>query len=264
MVSFLKKIVITLCTILIFSCQADDKNTVKIGAISGPESDLLQSAKKYAKEKYNLNIKIIEFSDYLQPNAALDDGSIDANMFQHKPYLDQQNKDKNYNLVSIGKTFVYPMGVYSNKYKDLNNLPNGAKVGIPNDTSNEGRALLLLEKAKLIKLNKKAGLYATPHNIIENPKKLKFIELDASQLARSLPDLAIATINTNYAVAAKLNPKEQSIFSENKDSPYANIIVAREDRKNDLKIKQLVKSIQSDAVLKTANILFNNQAIKAW
>lgn len=264
MKNFIKKILLTASVILLTACQAEDKNTLKIGAISGPETELLENAQEYAKNKFNLNIKIIEFTDYLQPNAALNDGSLDANMFQHQPFLDQQIKDKHYDLISIGKTFVYPMGIYSDKLKKLQDLPKGSLVAIPNDTSNEGRALLLLEKAKLIKLNKKAGLFATPKDIIDNPKQLSFTELDASQLTRSLPDVTIAAINTNYAVAAGFSPVKDALFLEDKNSPYANIIVIRKDSVNDPRMKQLVESLQSDTVRDAAKRIFNNQAIPAW
>ena len=249
---------------LLSACQSDDKNTLKVGTIAGPESELMETAKQVAKNDYGLNIKIIEFTDYLQPNAALNDGSIDANMIQHQPYLDQQIKDKHYQLVAVGKTFVFPMGIYSNKTKHIDALKNGSLVAIPNDPSNEGRALLLLEKANLIKLNKKAGLYATPQDIIENPKKLKFKELDASQVSRSLPDVDIAVINTNFAIPAGLIPSKDAVFLEDKHSLYANIIVIRQDEINDPRIKQLVAAIQSDTVLKEAQKLFKDQAIKAW
>lgn len=264
MKNLIKKIFLGLGIILLTACQAEDKNTLKIGAISGPETELLENAQEYAKNKFNLNIKIIEFTDYLQPNAALNDGSLEANMFQHQPFLDQQIKDKHYDLVSIGKTFVYPMGIYSDKLKKLQDLPKGSLVAIPNDTSNEGRALLLLEKAKLIKLNKKAGLFATPKDIIDNPKQLSFTELDASQLTRSLPDVTIAAINTNYAVAAGLSPVKDALFLEDKNSPYANIIVIRKDSVSDPRMKQLVESLQSDTVRDAAKRIFNNQAIPAW
>ncbi len=264
MQNFIKKILLGLSIILLTACQAEDKNTLKVGVISGPETELLKSAQEYAKNKFNLTIKIIEFTDYLQPNAALNDGSIDANMFQHQPFLDQQLKDKHYALVAIGKTFVYPMGLYSDKLKKLSGLPNQSLVAIPNDTSNEGRALLLLQKAKLIKLNKDAGLYATPKDIIENPKKLTFTELDASQIPRSLPDVTLAAINTNYAVASGLSPAKDALFLEGKDSPYANIIVIRKNSTDDIRMKQLVEALQSDDVLKTAKQVFNNQAIPAW
>ena len=263
MFHWVKLILLSIC-LLIGACKSQDKNTLKVGTITGPETQLMEVAKAVAKEKYDLNIQVIEFSDYTLPNAALSDGSIDANMFQHQPYLDQQIKDRGYHLIAIGKVFIYPMGIYSAKIKNLSDLPQEAIVAIPNDSSNEGRALLLLEKAGLIQLKKSAGLYATPFDIEKNTKKLKFKELDAAQLPRSLPDVTIAVINTNYAIPAGLSPNKDAIYKESTDSPYANIIVVRESDVNNPRIKQLVASIQSDAVLKTAKEIFNGYAIPAW
>ncbi len=253
-----------LCAFLFSACQSHDKNTLKVGTIAGPETDLMQIAKAAAKKQFGLNIEIVEFTDYLEPNAALSDGSIDANMFQHQPYLDQQIKDRHYDLVAIGKTFIYPMGIYSSKYKSLSAVPVGATVALPNDPSNEGRALMLLQKAKLIKMKKEKGIYAMPEDIIENPKQLKFKELDAAQIARSLPDVDLSIINTNYAIPAGLVPKKDAIFLEGKDSPYANIIVIRKDELKDPRMKQLVAALQSDAVLKATQKIFKGQAIVAW
>ncbi|MHB1946912.1 MAG: MetQ/NlpA family ABC transporter substrate-binding protein [Gammaproteobacteria bacterium] len=265
MLRHIKNVLVILSALILSACgETQDKNTLKIGTISGPETQLMEVAKQVAKDKYGLNIKIVEFTDYVQPNNALSDGSIDANMFQHQPYLDQQMKDRHFSLITVGKTFVYPMGVYSHKIKKLQALPTQAIVAIPNDPSNEGRALLLLQKAGIIKLKKTAGLYATPTDIESNPKQLNFKELDAAQLARSLPDVAIAVINTNYAIPAGLSPTKDAIFHEDHDSPYANIIVVRTDEKNDPRIKQLVASIQSEEVLKAAKEIFNDQAIPAW
>lgn len=252
-------------TLLLISCgNSHDKNTLKVGTISGPETELMQTAKKVAKDKYNLDVEIVEFTDYVQPNASLNDGSIDANMFQHKPYLDQQIKDHQYKLVPAGKTFIYPMGIYSSKIKNLKDIKNGSLVGIPNDPSNEGRALLLLQKAKLITLKKGTSLYATPNDILSNPKQLKFKELDAAQLARSLPDLTIAVINTNYAIPAGLSPTKDAIFREDKSSPYVNLIVIREDETRDPRMQQFVSAFQSPEVIEAAKKIFNDQAIAGW
>jgi len=264
----LKKIITTilvsLSLILLSACDSHDKTILRVGTIAGPESELMQAAQRVAKEKYNLTIQLVEFTDYVEPNTALNDGSIDVNAFQHQPYLDQQIKDKHYALIAVGKTFLYPMGVYSAKIKNLGELPNKAAIAIPNDPSNEGRALLLLQKAGLIQLKKSAGLYATPSDIEKNPKELVFKELDAAQLARSLPDVAIAVINTNYAIPAGLSPTKDAIFLEGKDSPYANLFVIREDEINDPRIKQLVAAFQSDTVRNAAKTIFKDQAIPAW
>lgn len=261
----IKNFLILITTLALTACGGShDKNTFKVGTIAGPETQLMEVAKQVAKDKYGFNFEIVEFTDYVQPNNALMDGSIDANMFQHQPFLDQQIKDRHFKLTTVGKTFVYPMGVYSQKIKKIDALQEHALVAIPNDPSNEGRALLLLQKAGLIKLSESAGLYATPANIQNNPKQLNFKELDAAQLVRSLPDVAIAVINTNYAIPAGLSPTKDAIFHEDRASPYANIIVVREDEQNDPRVKQLVDSIQSDEVLKAAKKIFNDQAIPAW
>lgn len=264
MLSFIKHALIIISALALSACGSEDKNTLKVGTISGPDAQLMETAQQVAKDKYGLNIKIVEFTDYLQPNAALNDGSLDANVFQHQPFLDQQIKDRHYKLMTVGKTFIFPMGIYSTKIKNLNDLQEKALVAIPNDPSNEARALLLLEKAKLIKLSQAAGPYATPGNIISNPKNLQFKELDAAQIARSLPDVAIAIINTNYAIPAGLYPMKDAIFHEGEDSRYANIIVIRADEANDPRIKQLVSAIQSDEVINAAKKIFNDQAIPAW
>ncbi|EKD54138.1 MAG: D-methionine ABC transporter, periplasmic D-methionine-binding protein [uncultured bacterium] len=257
-------IIIAICVFLLTACGAGDKNVLKVGTISGPETELMEVAKNVAQEKYGLTIKIVEFTDYIQPNAALNDGSLDANMFQHQPYLDQQIKDRHYNLIALGKTFVYPMGIYSARLKQLNDLPANAVIAIPNDPSNEGRALLLLQKANLIQLNPKAGLFATPADIESNPKHLVFKELDAAEIARSLPDVAAAVINTNYAIPAGLSPTKDALFHEGPDSPYANIIVIRKDEQNDPRMKPFLAAFQSEEVLKAAKKIFNDQAIPAW
>lgn len=264
MFSSVKKFFLFACIVVLSSaCQSRDANILKVGTISGPETELMQVAQQVAKE-HGTQIEIIEFTDYIQPNAALNDGSIDANMFQHQPYLDKQIHDKQYQLVSVGKTFVYPMGIYSQKIQAPSQIHSGALIAIPNDPSNEGRALLLLQKAGWIQLKKDAGLYATPLDIAANPHQLKFKELDAAQLARSLPDVDAAVINTNYAIPAGLSPTHDAIFHEKNDSPYANIIVTRQDKVNDPRIKELVAALQSDTVLKAAQRIFAGQAIPAW
>jgi D-methionine transport system substrate-binding protein len=265
MSNFFKKILWLAGTVLLTACGSHEaKNEFKVGTISGPDSQLMEIAKQVAKDKYGLNIKIIEFTDYVEPNTALNDGSIDANMFQHQPYLNKQIQDRHYKLVAVGKTFVFPMGIYSKKIKTLADVPQGALVAIPNDPSNEGRALLLLQKANLITLQDPSDLYATPANIKDNPKGLKFKELDAAQLARSLADVALAVINSNYAIPAGLSPAQDAIAREDSNSPYANIIVVRVEEANDPRIKQLVDAIQSPQVLKAADNIFKGQAIPAW
>lgn len=248
------------------ACQenAEANNTIKVGVIAGPETDLMEVAKQVAAKKYGLHVKIVQFSDYTLPNVALNDGSLDANMFQHKPYLDEVIQNQHFALTPIGKTFVYPMGIYSQKIKKLSQLPNDASVAVPNDPSNEARALLLLAKANLITLKPNVGVTATPLDIVNNPKHLKIKEIDAAQIARDLPDVTIAAINTNYAVPAGLYPSRDALFSEGADSPYANLVVVRTEEANSPKLHELVDALHSPEVLAAAKQLFKGQAIPAW
>ncbi len=264
----MKKILFLLlitCSVVMFACSRQPSaHVLRVGTIDGPETQLMEVAAKVAQEKYHLQIQIVPFSDYIQPNAALNDGSIDANLFQHQPWLESQIRDRHYKLMAIGKTFIYPMGVYPGKSHMLTNLPDGTTVAIPNDPSNEGRALLLLQQAGLLKLRAHAGLYATPADVASNPDQLKFIALDAAQLTRSLPDVGLAVINTNYAVAAGLYPDKDALFRENAHSPYANIIVIRENEAHDPRMQQLVDACHAPAVVAAAQKLFAGQAVPAW
>lgn len=265
-IRFLKFLLLFCGTIgLITGChsQAQADNTIKVGTISGPETQLMEVAKDVAFKKYGLVIKIIEFTDYTMPNNALIDGSIDANAFQHQPYLDQFLQKTHAHLTAIGKTFIYPMGIYSQKIKNLDQIKIGAIVAIPNDPSNEARALLLLSKTKLISLKNNSAT-ATPLDVIANPKNIQLKELDAAQLPRVLPDVTLAAIPSNYAVLAELHPTKDAIVIENQDSIYANLIVVRANDVNNLKLKQLVKAYQSPEVLQAAKELFNGDAIPAW
>ncbi len=261
-------------TLIIGGCNHQDAaNEIKVGTISGPETQLMETAKDIAFKKYGLDIDIVEFSDYNMPNTALNDGSIDANMFQHQPYLEQVIKDKHYNLVAVAKTFIYPMGIYSTKLKSVDDIKVKDVVAVLNDPSNEARALLLLQKAGLITLKAGAGANATPLDISNNPKQLQIKEIDAAQLPRVLPDVALAVINTNYAIPAGLIPRsapgvaptsKNALVVEGTDSLYANLVVVRADKKSDPHINQLVAALHSSEVLQSAQQLFNGQAIPAW
>lgn len=257
----IRLIKVFLLSLLLSGCK-QDTNTLKVGTIAGPETTLVEVARDVAKTKYNLNITIKTFSDYVIPNIALNDGSIDANVFQHQPYLDATIKSRGYKLSPIGKTFIYPMAIYSNKIQALSNLKENAIVAIPNDPSNEARALLLLEKAGLITLNKTFD--ATILDITNNPKHLKFQTLTAPQLPRALTDVDIAVINANYAVVNNLSPQKDGLFVEDKNSPYANIIVVQEKNKTNPKLQLLVKALNSPEVLAKAKLLFKGQAIPAF
>ena len=226
--------------------QAQDK-VIKIGVTAGPHAQLMDQVKKVA-ERDGLKLQVVEFSDYVQPNAALVSGDLDANSYQHKPYLDAQIKDRGYKLVSVAPTVNFPIGLYSKKVKRLEDLKSGAKFGIPNDPTNGGRVLLLLQDKGLIKLKPNVGLKATPLDVVENPKKLRFVELDAAQLARSLDDLDASAINTNFAIAAGMSPKKDAITLERADNPYVNIIVVREADKAQPWVAKLVKAYHSDEI----------------
>ncbi|GLU32883.1 MetQ/NlpA family ABC transporter substrate-binding protein [Trinickia caryophylli] len=248
------------------AARAEDK-PIKVGVISGPDSQTWAVVKKVAKEKEGLDVKIVEFSDYVQPNAALDAGDLDANAFQHKPYLDSQIKQRGYKLVSVGLTYISPLGIYSKKLKSLKDLPQGAKVSLPNDPSNENRALLLLQAQGVIKLKAGAGTNgnsATPLDIESNPKKIKLIELDAAQLPRSLSDVDAAAINTNYALSAGLQPARDAIAREDVHSPYANLIAVRAQDKDKPWVKKLVAAYQSEQVRQFINTEFKGAVVPSF
>ncbi|MGO4999227.1 methionine ABC transporter substrate-binding lipoprotein MetQ [Oceanisphaera sp. W20_SRM_FM3] len=237
---------------------------LRIGVIAGAEEQVAEVAAKVAKEKYNLDVELVSFSDYVTPNVALSDGSLDLNAFQHQPYLDKQIADRGYELVQVGKTFVYPIAAYSKVIKSLDELEEGAKIAVPNDPTNLGRSLLLLEQQGLIEVDDAAGLEATPLNITANPKNLNIIELEAPQLPRSLDDVAFAIINTTYASQLDLLPERDGLFVEDKDSPYTNLIVARKDNQEDARVQTFVKAYQSDEVYEAAKELFKGGVVKGW
>jgi D-methionine transport system substrate-binding protein len=266
---FIKKLrqifLLSFMTCALIAChKTTDPNALKVGTIAGPETELMMVAQQVAEKKAGLKIVIVPFTDYAIPNAALADGSIDANMFQHEAYLKEAITKRQYKIVAVAKTFIYPMGIYSAKIKNLAQLPEGAKLAIPNDTTNEGRALLLLQSAKLLTLKNGKSTSATPADIISNPKNLKFKEIDASQLPRTLADVDSAVINTNYAMMAGLLPSKDALFVEKASSPYANLLVVRQSSEHDKRIKQLVSALHSAEVVEKAKELFKDQAIAAW
>lgn len=241
---------------------AQDK-PLKIGVTAGPHAQIFEQVKKVA-EKDGLKIQVIEFSDYVQPNAALAAGDLDANAYQHKPYLDAQVKDRGYKIVSVGYTVNFPMGLYSKKVKGLNELKEGARFGLPNDPTNGGRALLLLQDKGLIKLKEGAGLKATPLDVVSNPKKLKFVELDAAQLPRSLDDLDASAVNTNFAISAGLNPKTDAIALESAKSPYVNLIAVREGDQGKPWVPKLLKAYHSEEIRKFIEVEFKGSVLPGF
>lgn len=246
------------------SHHKESANVVSVGTIAGPETTLMSVAKKVALKEFGLHVKIVTFTDYNTPNAALEEGEIDINAFQHYPYLLSQIKSRGYSLVPVGDTFLYPMGLYSKKITKLSELKTGDQITVPNDPSNEARALLLLQKAGLITLKPNATINATTQDIIGNPKHFKIVSMDAAQLPRALQDVSLAAINTNYAIPAGLSPSKDALFEEQTDSPYMNIFVARAVDKNELKIKELVEAYHSAPVLDEAKKLFGDGAIAGF
>ncbi|CAM4175833.1 MAG: MetQ/NlpA family ABC transporter substrate-binding protein [Comamonas sp.] len=229
---------------LALTAQAGE--VLKVAATAVPHAEILNHIKPALKAQ-GIDLEIKEFSDYVQPNAAVEDKQLDANFFQHQPYLDSYNKDRKSSLVAVpnGKVHVEPFGAYSSKIKNIKDLKNGATVAIPNDPSNGGRALILLAKQGLIELKDPKSLTPTPLDIVKNPKKLKFKELEAPLLPRALADVDLALINTNYAIEAKLNPTKDALFIEGADSPYTNIVAARKDRAGGADIAKLMSALHS-------------------
>jgi D-methionine transport system substrate-binding protein len=220
--------------------------SIRLGTMAGESETVFQAAADVAKSR-GVDVKIIGFNDYVLPNAALDHDELDANAFQHQPYLDDQIKSRGYHLVPVGFTYLAPIGVYSHKVRSLDALPQGARVGVPNDPTNGGRGLLLLQTLGLIKLREGAGLTATARDIADNPRGLKIVELDAGIIARSLEDLTAAVINTNWAVTAGLDiPHDRIAIEPTENNPYRNIVAVRKGRENEPWVKILVESIHSD------------------
>jgi D-methionine transport system substrate-binding protein len=237
---------------------------IVVGASTTPHAKILEQVKPIlAKKGYDL--QIVEFVDYVQPNQALSSGDLDANYFQHQPYLDQYNSENGTDLVSVAKIHYEPFGIYPGKTAAIDTLKDGAQIAVPNDATNEARALLLLEAQGLIKLADGAGLNATKNDIVENPKKLDIIEIEAAQLARSLQDVDMAVINGNVAIEGGLNVATDAIAVEDKASvaaeTYANIIAVRKGDENREDIKALVKALQSDDIKKFINDTFEGAVV---
>ncbi|WP_159655301.1 methionine ABC transporter substrate-binding lipoprotein MetQ [Vibrio atypicus] len=241
-----------------------DTSKVKVGVMAGAEAQVAEVAAKVAKEKFGLEVELVTFTDYVTPNAALDDGSIDINAFQHKPYLDQQVADRAYKLTIAGNTFVYPIAGYSKQVKSVDEIQDGARIAVPNDPTNLGRSLLLLEQQGLLKLREGAGLLATVRDIVENPKNITIVELDAAQLPRSLDDVALSVINTTYASSINLTPQNDGVFVEDKESPYVNLIVSREDNAQAENVVNFVKAYQTEEVYAAASEIFQGGVVRGW
>lgn len=241
---------------------AQQSQVIRIGASPGPHAEILEKVKPLAAKK-GLDLKIIEFSDYVVPNQALDAGELEANSFQNQPYLDNQVKDRGYKLVSVGLTVNFPLGIYSSKYKSWGEVPDGATIAIQNDPTNGGRSLLLLQDKGVIKLKDGVGFKPTVADITANPKKLKIIEIDAAQTPRSLSDVAAAAINTNYAVDAKIEPTS-AILREDPKGPYVNLIAVREADKDKAWVKSLLEAYHSPEIKAFVAERFKGSVLAGW
>ena len=240
-----------------------DSKKVVIGVSPAPHKEIAEKAKEIlAKEGIELEIK--EFDDYVTPNTSLEEKDIDLNFFQHIPYLENFNKERGTKIVSLGGVHIEPLGVYSKTYKSLDELKDGDEVIIPNDATNGARALKLLEENNVIKLKADAGLEATEKDIAENPKNLKFTPVEAATIPRAYEDAAIAVINSNYALEANLSPKKDAIATEKAEgNPFANVIAAREEDKDNETYKKVLQAFESDEVRKYIEEKFDGEIIPA-
>src|SRR5690606_39102400 len=245
------------------STAAQAADTISVAATAVPHAEILEFVKPaLAKEGVELKVKV--FTDYVQPNVQVAEGRLDANFFQHQPYLDEFNASRGTQLVSIAGVHLEPFGAYSSKVQSLDELPQGAQVVIPNDATNGGRALLLLQKAGVITLKDGAGITATPKDIAENPKNIKIRELEAATLPRVLTQVDLALVNTNYALEAKLNPTEDALYIEGSDSPYVNILVARPDNKDSAAMQKLIEALHSEEVKQFINEKYQGAVVPAF
>jgi len=256
----MKKLLAVVAAVAAFSANAE---SLTVAATPVPHAEILNFVKpQLAKEGVELKVK--EFTDYIQPNVQVAEKRLDANFFQHQPYLDEFNKAKGTHLVSVAGVHLEPLGAYSSKIKKLDELPSGATVVIPNDATNGGRALLLLDKAGVIKLKDNKNILSTVKDITANDKGLKFRELEAATIPRVLTQVDLALINTNYALEAKLNPEKDALVIEGSDSPYVNILVARPDNKDADAIKKLAAALHSPEVKQFITEKYKGAVIPAF
>ncbi|WP_438434538.1 MetQ/NlpA family ABC transporter substrate-binding protein [Gorillibacterium sp. sgz500922] len=239
------------------------EDTLKVGATAVPHAEILEHLKPIlAKEGVKLEVKV--FNDYVLPNTQVAEKQLDANFFQHIPYLEQQNKERGLKLVEVTGVHIEPIGLYSRKVTKLDELKDGATIAVPNDPSNFSRALLLIAKAGLIQLKDGVGYSATEKDITQNAKNLTFKPLDAAMIPRSLDEVDAAVINTNYALAANLSPTKDALVLEDKDSPYVNILVSREDNKDSEALQKLAKALNSDEVKKFIQEKYGEAIVPAF
>lgn len=237
--------------------------TLKVAASPTPHAEILNAVKGVLAEQ-GIDLQITEYGDYVVPNTAVEEGDEDANYFQHQPYLDNFNAENGTHLVSAGGIHIEPMGVYAGKTTALADLPDGATIAIPNDATNEGRALLLLEAQGLIKLKDSSNLESTPNDIAENSKNLQFKELEAAMIPNTVEEVDLSVINCNYALQAGFNPVEDALAIEDSNSPYVNIIAVKEGHENDPAIVALVAALQSETAREFITSTYNGAVVPAF
>ncbi len=246
------------------TAEPTEIKTITVGASSTPHAEILEQIKPVL-EKEGYELKIVVYQDYVQPNVALDSGDLDANYFQHQPYLDQYNKENGTTLVSAGSIHYEPFGIYPGKIASIDELKSGSQIAVPNDATNEARALLLLEAQGIIKLKEGVGLNATKNDVAENPKNVEIVELEAAQIARSLPDVELAVINGNYAIEAGLNVAKDAIAVEDKASiaaqTYGNIVAVKAGNEGREDIKALISALQSDVIKQYINDTYQGAVV---
>ena len=252
-------------SLVLVGCGDKTPQELKVGATSGPHAAIVAEAAKVAA-KSGLKVKVVEFTDYITPNRALADKALDVNVYQHEPFLKNFNKNQNTNLVKVADAVVQPMGLYSDTVKSLEAVPEGAKIAIPNDPTNGGRALVLLKAAGLIDLKPGVtGTTATVADITANPKAVKVVELEAAQLPRSLEDVDVACVPMNYAISGKLSPEKQGFYFESREAPFAlMVIAARPDNAEAKNVQAFVKAYQSPEVKAFIEKTFNGAVKAAW
>lgn len=262
----MRKILLLLTVLLVAACGRDEKeekNTILRVGSTYPLIEIFNEVSDDLKEE-GITLEVVEFNDYVTPNIALDEGELDANLFQHLPYLKGFNKNKGTDLTPIGNVLLAPIGIYSERYRAIDELPTGAEFGISNSPVDQGRCLLILQSAGLIKLDPSKGIKADLTDITENPKKLRFRVLDAAMLARALGDLDAAFINGNFAVQAGLKPATDTIYREGTDSPYVNVVAVKKGREDDKNLQKLVEAIHTEEVREFIKNNFDGAFVPAF
>jgi D-methionine transport system substrate-binding protein len=248
---------------LAFLGSAATAETITVGVTAGPHAQILEAVKPIAASK-GLDIKIVEFTDYVVPNAALEAGDLQANSFQNQPYLDNQKADRGYKIEAVGLTVNFPIGIYSKRHKSWDAVPEGSTLSIPNDPTNGGRVLLLLQEKGVLKLKAGVGFKPTVADIVENPRKFKIVEVDAAQTVRTLDDVDAAAVNTNYATSAGLDPVKDAILREDPKGPYTNLIAVRAADKDKPWVRLLVDSYHTPEVRQFVLSKFKGAVLPSW